>query len=536
VPKKVWVERDGSRYLTTVWVLPEEAESSVVHTAQLDLFAEQEIADYENKRHIVSQLPTGATIKYTLNGVKKTGEIAKTEADSVTLADGNKVAISNIDVVLPTKNPQVVHRAIASATPENRGAVTAALFGSKLQEPDIQPEYDFTPEITKEGLAEVLDYRKVVPLKISFVPEKDILNKPRPSWIPEISDKYFSRIGYRIEAIKIGENDYSILLESNQDSARYARVNLEVLAATQDYYLKRAKANRAIEHKLRQKRLPPIRVLPRTRITMRTTNMAYVLLGRDMHKALNAINAALDDMHQKSDDMNIQLEEYINSYVKGEETSYGDKGVNKDLLDMYGVLVKRQNGDAITKQEISEIKKALDDVFAVYGDRSEMARKFGLKISHSGYMLMHARKLCGIYFPIYHAIGVTMMNGPQGFGFTLAHEWAHFMDNYLGLKGGKYRYASDDWNSLSGQIAKKFREKMAVRQNSEHINQTNECFARAFEQYFATKRGESDDFQKSTNKKGEYCKQDVFEKDIEGLIDKWFKDNDALLKSMFSKR
>lgn len=534
IPKKMMVTRGNTNYMTTVWVLPEGASGSSSHVAQFDLFAEQQVDEMESRNRFVAHLPIGTSIQYFVKGENRTGEIAKIGKNAVLLADGSKIAVSDIKVVLPEHEPERIHEAIAHAAPGRRAAITAAMFGAEVDDNNLQPEpeYDFVPDVAMQHDGEVTDYRKVVPLKISPVSEKGILNRPRPSWIPELSDRRFSAVHNRIEGVKLGPNDYVVLLDATQGAKRYARVTVDVLAAMQDYYLKRAKALNAMEQKTRMVKLKPVRVLPITKVTVGNINLATTWLGKDRQACLAAVNMALDDMRQKLSDMNMQLEENLSVYAKGEETSYGDKGINADLLDQYGVFVKRQNGDPITRQEVAEIRHALDDVFSVYGDRSEMSRKFGLKISHSGHVLMHARKVAGIYFPMYHTIGVTMKAGPEGFGFTLAHEWAHFMDNYLGLKSHKYMYSSDDWNSLSGQIAQSFRRHMRKRQSSEYMNRTCECFARAFEQYFATKQGDPEEFQKTNNGQGNYCSQEVFEKEIQGLIDTWFKENDALLKSL----
>jgi hypothetical protein len=47
------------------------------------------------------------------------------------------------------------------------------------------------------------------------------------------------------------------------------------------------------------------------------------------------------------------------------------------------------------------------------------------------------------------------------------------------------RHATDDFESLPGRIAITFRRNMNKKTDSEYLNATCECFARALEQYFA---------------------------------------------------
>jgi hypothetical protein len=237
-----------------------------------------------------------------------------------------------------------------------------------------------------------------------------------------------------------------------------------------------------------------------------------------------------EDLKQKMSDMQIQYEDDMNAHSKGEETSYGDQGLKGDLLDSHGVMVKRQNGDDITSVEIKQIQKALSYVYGTFGDRSSMAKNFGLKISHSGDVLMHARKAVGIFFPAYKAIGVSAKYGDNQFGFTLSHEFAHFMDNYLGTSQG-HHYASDKAGSTTNSIADTFRKNMKQKKQSDYQNRTCECFARALEQYFAIKNGQGEDYQKDVNAMGNHPTNEAFKETVMPKIEAWFKENDQLLKS-----
>lgn len=238
------------------------------------------------------------------------------------------------------------------------------------------------------------------------------------------------------------------------------------------------------------------------------------------------------DMKQMSIDLNLQMEEDENAYSKGRETSYGRKGTVNDMYDSHGVVVKRQNGDAITPVEVEELRKALDAVYSVYGDRSSLAKKENLLLSHSGEVRMHARKAFGIYISSMNAIGVTWMDGQKGAGFTLAHEFAHFMDNKLGELGKRFNYASDDRQSLEYEIADNFRRSMAEKQESDYQNRTCECFARALEQYFSIETGDATDYQVRRNSQGNHPEHNVYMERVYPLVKRFFAEKGELLKSI----
>lgn len=239
----------------------------------------------------------------------------------------------------------------------------------------------------------------------------------------------------------------------------------------------------------------------------------------------------------KKVDMGIQKEDNEGSYDKGLQTSYGDTALNDTLKESHGVNVKLQNGKEIKSDQIEQIKEHLDKVYESFGNRSEMSKKFGLKISHSGEKLMFARKALGLYIPSMNAIGVSDNKEHGKFGFTLAHEFAHFMDNYVGKKNGRH-YQSDDYNSTAGKIASTFRKNMNKKSESNYINRTCECFARALEQYHAMKHNGEDAIKHKMNgvpyhQEDEHVNKDRFNSEIKPLIEKFLAENDNVLKSFF---
>jgi hypothetical protein len=176
---------------------------------------------------------------------------------------------------------------------------------------------------------------------------------------------------------------------------------------------------------------------------------------------------------------------------------------------------------------VEEVKKALDDVYSVIGDRSSLAKRTGLLISHAGVVLQHARRALGLYMPGRTAIGVTWAEGAQGAGFTMAHEFAHFMDNRIGIQGGRHHYASDDQTSIENRIARTFRKHMAEQQKSDYQNRTCECFARALEQYFGASTGHP-----ISNPEGNHPTEENFAKHIQPLVAEFLSTRGPLLKTL----
>lgn len=233
---------------------------------------------------------------------------------------------------------------------------------------------------------------------------------------------------------------------------------------------------------------------------------------------------ARDQIKWKKNDLQMQKEENDSSYEKGRETSYGDSGTRNDLLESHGVKIKSQNGKELQPSQIEDIRTHLSKVYQSFGDRSSMSKNFGLKISHAGNTRMHAMKFVGVYIPSMRAIGVSHAGN---FGFTLAHEMAHFLDNYLGKQSNRY-FASDDYNSTAGKIAKIYRSNMNKKTDSTYYLRSCENFARAFESYHAYKElGDENPY--FTNPF--HVNKEVFVNQVKPLIEQFLKENDHLLKS-----
>lgn len=521
VPVKKTVTRDGTTFTETYWVTPEQARAGDITGAQLDLFD----------------------------------------------------AAPPIPARKPETDPKKIEEAIQSATPETRNEVQAVLYGK--ENPPEKPEksaYVFSPGSRFVSIGEkvlkVPDYTGVVPKEITSISAAKIAETERPSWIPEVNPDYFQNEFFRLPFFRRGPNEY--LLQVAPASAIVA--SADVVAATWSYYRNLAKAENAKKaeeaderarkraeefvekHKnddpetmgrynrdymeyakdilagKRKTRAKPVRSIGEMKMSFPHAALLRNMGIETKSDRFAHLREGLREIEQKATDLALQLEDSENTYSKGQKTSYGDSGTKDTLLEKYGVLVKRQNGDEISDSETEDIRKAMDSIYPVFGDRSSMARKFGLKISHAGGTAMHARKAIGIFFPHYHAIGVSASGGDKQFGFTLAHEWAHFMDHYLG--GSSYHYASDEYGSLAHSIARTFRDNMAKPQTSKYQNRTCECFARAFEQYFSMKSGDGADYQAKNNSTGNHPKNEAFKERVAPLIDRFFEERGEMLKAM----
>lgn len=558
--------------------------------------ADQKREQAEVAKLLKSAIPTGRKVQYvdeewSIAGAEVIGSRLNKELVYVLEKDGEKeYLVRQKDIkLLPETDDAKIAEEINNADESNRPQVDNAINGGEPGDPNETDQvgsvstYEFKPgnfefeqknmmllgqmkDVTLKGL----DYTGVKPDEITSFDEKTVLKNDKPSYIPDLDTKWFAYGGHRLEFVKLAENEYLIIdgrlssIDRSEGASKVIKVSLDVLAATQNYYHARAKAlhnqaedernaekierlkKRYVEQGLDLDNLPPMyakNLKPRRRRMKGISRDKMKYSERDNYRAFGVgpdevwsyHKEMLNDIGIKIADLAIQREFEDNTYVKGRETSYGDSGLKDDLLEEMGVRVKRQNGDEITKSEIDQIDRALSAVYDVFGNRSSMSKEFGLKISHSGDKLMHARKAAGIYFPAFKAIGVSAGYGEAEFGFTLAHEFAHFMDNYLGKKNDRY-FASDNPTSSAGIIAKTFRRNMAKYSDSKYINRTCECFARALEQYFAIKDSGDNvpEPYNSGGKQGHYMEQEKFKLMVMPTIDKFFQENNEQLKSFVS--
>ena len=460
-----------------------------------------------------------------------------------------------------------------------------SFMAKELEAEDIElKEYSFTPkEIRLNGIT-VLDYTEVENDKVFLCNKKDILDKPRPSWIPELDSKGlaidrflpicvkdFSDGNYFVQSkIYTGEKD------SNGKSIyknQIYKMSPDVLAATVDYYLKRKRAELKTEGSSEKVSLPRgMNSMPTSRyneisklcllcdvpslkyknVDKSITDKAFEMKGKSPGKLYQIQNNVvfleqwqplLENIKGKRLDMNYQKQDYIDSYSKAVETAYGDSKTFNNLYNDFGVKIKKQNGTNFLKPEIEKLSETLKKVYAHYGNLSELAGEYGLKISYADNCMQFARKAIGLYFSYHNAIGISFFNEEKQLSVaginhlpdvTLAHEVAHWLDSQKGKESHNF-FASDKYGSLENQIATKFKEEIKLREKSnksatrigkadeihlgEYWHRTCECFARAMEQYYALKQGID------LSEEIAYARKDNFEEDFIPLIEELMEEN-----------
>jgi hypothetical protein len=395
-------------------------------------------------------------------------------------------------------------------------AIPRSMPQKKEQAIKTADEFHFEPIVN----GNIVDYSDFPANRMYIAKGKNILTTERPQWVPPFEYGFIERNSHMPPVRKMDEYFY---MSSGKDDPLYYKMSLDGFAATVDYYVKYGKAlNRReaeaknislieeAKKKLNDKEHPlntesydyryyasilngthKVRPSPIRLLSIRTMTRSQAAFfkengigKKEMWDSWKDIRTSLE---QKLIDMSCQYEDLESSYDKGAETSYGDKNTNKTLFEEFGILVKRQNGDAINQKEIGEISDAFNKVKPVFGSIKTLSAEYGLKISHSGIKHMHARKFIGLFNHAYRAIGVKFGDTTKGH-LVLAHELAHFLDSQAG-KETEHFFSSDRPGSKENSIARIFRKEMNQRsktiKNSKYFQRTCECFARAMEQFAA---------------------------------------------------
>lgn len=344
---------------------------------------------------------------------------------------------------------------------------------------------------------------------------------------PYITRQYNSAKGFSEEVTKQRINWNKFSEEDWKAEEKYLESQLKTSKTAQDFYkeIQKSKWN-----KIRSpKKLGANRMLTAESNLMFSFSKeleAYGGLSRDQkkweyyRKFREEMGYSLNDLKSVGEDL-----EFESTYDKGRETSYGDSGTTPALLKKYGIQTKMQNGDVVTPAKLKEVEEVVKDVYSVFGDRSSMAKEWGLKVSHAGNKNMHASKFVGLFVPSQRAIGVSWSNSP---GFTFAHEFGHFIDHYLGKQLGYHFITSG--HGLESEIAKTFREGMDKKeQKIGYWTRSTECFARALEQYYGHKKNKPYKDYSGKNPPEAYFKQTIVP-----MIDEFFRTRNDVLKSAFN--
>ena len=445
-------------------------------------------------------------------------------------------------------------------------------FDAKVKEADdIEiAEYNFSPTLLENG---VIDYSEIQHDKIFLVNKKDILEKARPNWIPELDitglleDDFLpttikSSDGYYYVQTKkyvgMETNERTRVLEKKFETQIY-KMSSDILAATVDYYIKK---QRAENKKNGIKKTVSLPRKTKSMLTTRYNNMVELLRFIPEYKdndellrkypnrskstayknqntiIFNQYNELLSVLKGKTLDLNLAKQDFINAYAKGEITSYGDTGISNALYQDYGVKIKKQNGSTFSLEERSKLTDALDSVYNYYGNLSNLAKQYGLKISYADNCNQHARKAIGLFTNYHKAIGVSFFNDLNDESLTMAHETAHWLDSLKG-KEFSYRMASDKDGTIENKIAEKYKKlikeenerqkdstKLGGQKDSTKLGdywyRTCECFARAIEQDFGLTIG-----LKERCHPPAYLPDEIFKKEIKTSIEELKKENES---------
>ena len=436
-------------------------------------------------------------------------------------------AIPESDVNNPHSDfPDVDNQDMAEPDVDHQNATEPVPESSNQEQSSLEAvveknEYNFTPTIGDDG---IIDYTGVEADKIRLPSQSQILNQFLPSYLPPVEIRRNGR--YDIPAVKVADNQY--LLKGTKKGGPIYRVSLDVYAALIDYHLKYDRAagkaiadynNNALKEALENEqaeffplktKFPTVpeplsfeshcqpekkrvglykysagRVSMQRSSSSRMTRESYYFIqseiGSGNTKIFSHHQQILEDLHQKLLDMELQHSDLESTWTKGRETAYGDSNLDGSLLDTYGVKVKRQNGEAISAQEKTELKEILNQVYSTYGDLSSITKDYGLKVSHAGNTKMHASKAVGLFTPGMKALGISFGLGKDEAMYTANHEMAHFIDHIRGKEHHAW-HASDIPGTLENKIAATFRKSMN-RAQGDYWNRTCECFARAMEEY-----------------------------------------------------
>ena len=436
-------------------------------------------------------------------------------------------------------------------------------------------DYAFEPKTYTVNDVQITDYTGIEHDKIFLVNKKDILTKPRPSWIPELDENCLEREDFLPHCVKDSDGYYFVQktsLEVPEDyngpklsdyekrqrftKKTYYKMSLDLIAATCDYYIKKRRAEIKLSgdtHRVGFPRSAGSMTWARydDMVSMFslceaykddpeiTKNYGHVKARRSNPKHKGYIRQTeiafhdhygplLQELKDKKLDMNLQKQDAADTHKKGEETSYGMSGRSDTLKKNFGVTIKKQNGTGFDSQQLKNISEALENVWNHYGKLDDVAIAFNLGISYAANTLQHARKAVGIFHPEYHAIGVSFFEekvaDSKDSSMVLCHEVAHWLDFEKGNRD-HFHYASDKSGTLENKIALKFKELVRKRNSGgkklgDYWYRTCECLARAMEEDYGLKHDCYDFYNDQA-----YLTPEVFKKEIAPLVEQLLEEN-----------
>lgn len=415
-------------------------------------------------------------------------------------------------------------------------------------------EYNFVPtEIEIDG-KKITDYTEIEHDRIFLVNKKNILNEKKPKWIPEFDSETLEWNKFLPVCIKDPADGNFFVMEKiyhgpvltpykqrkeKDFETKIYRLSLDLLTASIDYYIK--KRNAELKQKGQKKRVS----LPHSQNSMalsRYNEMAVLLSfcstykdrpdlfnvnlrkSSSAYKEQNKIifieqwQPLLEAVKGKKLDMNLQKQDYINSFAKAEETAYGKSGRTSIFKEKYGIMIKKQNGSTFSSEQKNNLENTVMNVWEHFGSLTEMALKNDLTVSYADNCCQFARKASGLFRTDADgnkAIGISFftdrrksVDNPES---TLAHECTHWLDSEKGNNSHHF-YASDLEGTLENQIAMKYK-KLLKKENyklSDYWYRTCECLARASEQYYEITHGINQGLKREGYLSEDICKNEIF--------------------------
>jgi ADP-Ribosyltransferase in polyvalent proteins len=213
------------------------------------------------------------------------------------------------------------------------------------------------------------------------------------------------------------------------------------------------------------------------------------------------------------------------TYEKGRHTSFANESVaiNAQTVEEHGFKTKRQDGKAITPQQVAEITTGIKEIEKVFGPLDDVMRKGKLTIAHTNGKHPFLSDAGGLFSSGENTISVgisDMLGRPVR---ALAHELAHYVDYEAGRAQNKstsvgkgkrsasLAEADGPYHSLTSSARSKinhYREAMVLTkakqsdaaseegkaaierskvQLGSYWREPREIFARLIEQYISTK-------------------------------------------------
>lgn len=556
------LKRTADKYETKV-------NEAIGKTGQLDLFALDELDKIDDMKKI-SRTPPPETPVKTPDG--KDGKIVDRKLDkeknpvfTVQTADGKTTEVPEKKIeIKPQTDDKKINELFENASPENRDQVATALNGGKMSEiskedliKEIYPSKKTSFVLGQGDEKQTIETDDISGYIVNGLCDDKDLHETSPVDIG-IDNNVFLSMACHIPKVKIGADKYLVIIGNKKMIMTGAAV-----VYNQDKLFRRAKeiAKKKIESHVEQyKKLYPektekeIKDIVKRRIhatapkilpkgKMATHQWALIKKYHGLKHEIEIsrmYKTTENELAYRAADLKSYHEDYESSFQKGRETSYGEKNSSPVLKDKHGVLIKRQNGEALTPDDIEALDDVMQTVNEVYGDQKEKYSTFGLRVSYSGDKRMHARKYSGLFDRRYGTIGISDVRNRHS---TAIHEFAHFHD-HVNRKTGYSTYASHDPGTAEGEIAEAYRKALPGYGGDveNYWFRSHECFARAIQQYYEAKtfpnyysnakRGGNNLLPDYGDYSDYYSEKTRFESDVLPLIEKWLNKNKSVKKSL----